>query len=180
METDSKVDNNELQAPYEIRKKIMEEFPDADYDDHHTWSVDEACVLQAEDLRMLANAIEITGIPLATARLTIGTRYAGNDKAAIRRQAKLAVEFIRACHRQLDIKKIDSDWSWGIESTLDSQFQIAYSVFNEATCEYVPVLDEAGNTQTVTTTKMISVDVEEVFTEKKCMPIFGPDEHPDA
>lgn len=178
METDSKADNNELDAPYQIQEKIREQFPDADYDDQHTWAVDETCRIQADDLRMLANAIEFTGIPLAITWFRIGTRYAGNDKVAIRRQAKLAVEFISACDNRLPIKKIDSPTLWGVESTLDSQFMIHYSVMNEATCEYVPVLDEDGNTQTVTTTKMVSVDTEELLTEKKCMNIFGPEEDP--
>ena len=143
METDSKTDNNELQAPYKIRKDIIEEHPHADYDDLHTMAVDRTCALQAYDLRNLANAIEVTGIPLEATRIAIGTRYPGQDKIAIRRQAKLAVEFIKACH--LPVNKIVSEWSWGVECTLDSQFQIVYSVFNEATCEHIPVLDDDGN-----------------------------------
>ena len=173
---ETKTDNNELAGNYEIRKQIIEENPDLSWDDLHTLTVDTTCQLQAEDLRIIAHAIEVTGIPLVTTRVHIGTRYAGQDKEAIRRQAKLGVEFIRACNAKVD--KINSDYSWGVEGTLDSKIQVAFSVFNEATCEYVPVLDEDGNTQTVTTSKMVSVDVVETLTEKKCMQIFAKDEVP--
>ena len=170
----TKVNNNELAPNYDIRKQVLNDYPDLDWDETQTLAIDMTCAKQAEDLRAIAHAIETTGIPITSPHLMISTRYAGTDKEAIRRQAKLGVEFIKACNA--DVKKINSDYSWGVEGVLASSIKVGFSVFNEATCEYVPVLDDDGNTQMVTSTKMVSVDIQETLTEKKCMPIFTKDE----
>ena len=177
---DTKRDNNELHADWALRAEardlVRDEEGTVDYDDAHTLAVDMTVERQAADLRNLAHAIESTGIPLMSPALEIGYKWAGDDRELARRGAKVGVEFLKALG--YSIEKINSEHYWGVRSELPSGIRVQYSIINTATCETVPVLDEDNNPVMETVSKLVSVDVLEAVTEKKCMSIFGKDEGP--
>lgn len=178
----TKRDNNELYADWDLRDEARELVKDengfADYDDAYTLAVDMTVERQAADFRNLAHAIESTGIPLMSPSLEIGYKWAGDDREVARRGAKVGVELLKTLG--YPIEKINSDVYWGVKSGLPSGMTVSYRVVNTATCEIVPVLDEDNNPVMETVSKLVSVDVLEAVTEKKCMSIFGKDEDPQV
>ena len=150
-----------------------------DYDEMHTLVIDTLVQRQVEDLRAVASAIEATGIPIRRPGMFEPDARWSDKPGEIRGNAGLGVELIRAVHVPVD--KVIDDNLWGVEGTLPSGIKVGYSIWNTATCEQVPVLDDNGEPVMHTVSKMVSVDVVEAKTEKKCMPILGPnDAHVDA
>ena len=168
--------DNVLMADWDIKKELDESHPDMTYDERHTLALDTLAQRQAEDFRALALAIEATGIPVATPMMVEPKVHYTNQKETIRQNASVGIELIRALH--LPVDKIVSDTLWGVEGTMPSGIKVGYSVWNTNTCEKVPVLDDDGEPIMHTVTKMVSVDVVEAKTDKKCMTIFAADDAP--
>ena len=169
--------DNELYPVWAISEELRETNPDLDYDERMSVAIAETALRQADDLHRIAEAIATTGIPIEPIRIHPNVRYS-TDPVEVRRQAKIGIELMRACG--VSINKIDSESMWGIEGRMPSNIKVEFSVYNETTCDRVPVMDDDGEPvmETVTVTKLVDVEETKAKTIKVCMPIFAADDAP--
>lgn len=136
---------------------------------------------QAVVLRKMADALEEAEIPITDVTINLGIvgyRLHSEDIEAKRRFARAGAAlfdaFISTGFPRTKRAKLNDEDYWGLESDLGDGISMKFDVSSQATCTFVPVLDENGAPILEEKEVYVGATVTQqvVKTEKTCVSLF--------